>query len=158
MRILVLLMFLASNQSHAFTPASIEVSDEFVEAASPACKGIAYDMKICRERNAAPLGDHPCRWNGLIMCPKSRVCTSMGQYLICERKEMQRQLQEIQDQLQEMQEAASDETSKNEQFIKRVLESVLTTGYAPYTLQRAIKKALRELQESQCQKGEDGDA
>ena len=131
MRILVLLMFLASG--HAF--GHIEISDEFVELASPACKEIAstYNERAVLMQRC---GEAEAKWRGCIGVKGNVRCraikispnfceilfpaltdlepVTMTDYLICERKETQRQLQEIQDQLQGIQEAGESVSSASE--------------------------------------------
>ena len=128
MRILFVLMFLASNQSHAFTPASIEVSDEFVEAASPACKEILSTMQTCRERGEARFrwlcGDRPQARGNVSVCkavnlPPLPPCpASMAGYLACERQKTQRQLQETQRQLQETQRQLQELQDLSQKLLK----------------------------------------
>ena len=195
MRILVLLMFLASltlsmgahrvvdpgdecfayyhdrsKMSACFAEQERERRAEFVESASPACKEIAVKLQECKG-----LKGHCAFWSdddGRAFQTKERraercvvripACQSAGVsvegYLLCERKVMQGQLDEMQEQLDEMQESASGVTSTTE---RRKLG--LNWGFkygaltAPLYLNRAIKKALQELRESQCQQAEDGD-
>ena len=181
MKILVLLMFLASlGFSMGLTDDELHekidrarfeqelarpYGAEFVESASPACQGIATTLAECNDPKGKRLTEAPRRCSSIglkrvcIRVPDPRPCpVSMVSFLHCERKELQRQLLEVQEQLVEMQESASGVTSTTE---RRKLG--LNWGFkygaltAPLYLNRAIKKALQELRESQCQQAEDGD-
>ena len=132
---------------------------ELQESASPACKEIISTMQTCADRAQARReflcpGGHICRQPFLPFFTLPPCQASMGGYLLCERKEMQRQLQEIQEQLQEIQEAESGPITSKVEKIK-LMEGVTKLGFAPSYL---LNKAVREVLESQCQKGEDGDA
>ena len=146
---------------------------ELVESASPACQEIAAKLQECKFRRGTCMryeNDIIHRSRFFQPVPRARwprrcvyyisACDSAGvsveKYLLCERKETQCQLQEIQDQLQEMQEPASGVTNTTERRKLRLGGAEIFIP--PLYLSRAIKKALQELRESQCQKGEDGDA
>ena len=149
-------MFLVSNQSPAFS-----VFEGLERSASPACREIAVKLQICAtEKQVERCTQHmPLPLPGLerdsYYCYMRSACqeagVSLGSYLACEREVMQAQLDE-------MQESASGVTSTTE---RRKLG--LNWGFkygaltAPLYLNRAIKKALQELRESQCQQAEDGD-
>ena len=129
MKILVLLMFLASL-GFSMGLANDELNEqieqerahwaEFAESASPACKELAVKVQECNghKRYCAvwsdddderpfqikilPLPFPPYCVLSLSACQFPGV--SVERYLLCERKEMQRQLLEVQEQLDEMQE------------------------------------------------------
>jgi len=157
-------MFLASG--HAF-------ADLEVESASPACKELAVKLQECEgmQGRCTLWGQGQDVYSGrmITMEVKLPVCllyvsacqnvgVSVEKYLLCERKEMQRQLQEIQGQLDEMQEPASGVTSTTDRRKLGLNLGAYGALAAPLYLNRAIKRALRELRESQCQQAEDGDA
>ena len=122
MRILVLLMFLASlgfsmgltddELNEQIDRARLErpYGAEFVESASPACQGIATTLSECNDPKGKRLTEAPWRCASIeedlrLVCflvPDPAPCpVSMVSFLNCERKELQRQLREVQGQLNE---------------------------------------------------------
>ena len=138
MRILVVLMFLVSGHGFSMGLTDHETQlnrelplqlpqeprsefAEFVESASPACQEIAFKLQECKgvRGGCALWSDHDGRSHRTLLKLPYRCVVpisacqiagvSVEKYLLCERKEMQRQLQEIQDKLKPFLDAASQE-------------------------------------------------
>ena len=129
MKILVLLMFLVSAQSHAFSDGEGRLQ-KLAESASPACKQTAAEMQECIIQDQG-------RIKLILAIPTRDRCGSLKKdFMLCEIQSLQEQLKDSQ--------------------LRGSLFDEIAYSEAVYILLK--RKILRELLESQCQQAENGDA